>query len=277
MYKSFKSLLLFILLLFILNPSFALDFDEMYENGVRAYKMSRWEESVEFFDRLLDLWPNNSRNSEILYYRALSIIKGLEDSAFNYKLELLKDATKDIENIFLDHPDFDLSELKAAEELFKQGGKPLDWQLFNHIKPEDLKHILLREWHPSPLKYPMETLLWLNTYSSPEITPTVRSLLKLVKVKALWQMLLSPLVAAQWEKELKELELWPVSDAFEKCLNRGFRMAEPAVKREFALFGFHYDHFKNGLLDKKQSYNKSKWLKYLQQRGLVSKEALCPY
>jgi hypothetical protein len=277
MHKSFGKLLLLFVLTLFWRPAFALDFEEMYENALRAHKMSRWGESIEIFDRILELWPKNKKNSEIHYYRAIGIINSLESAVFAHRLELLKDATKDIETIFLDHSELDLSELKAAEELFKQGGKAADWAAFSHIKPDELKHILLKGWHPQPQAHPMEALRWLCSYKDAAVTPTVTSLIELTKVKAMWQLLLSPLVAEEYQEELKQLGLFPLSEAFEKSLNKGFRLAEPSIKREFAQHGFHYDYLKKGMSDPKQGYKKSKWLAYLKQRGLVSKEALCPY
>lgn len=277
MHKSFGKLLLLFVFMLFWRPAFALNFEEMYENGIRAYKMSRWSESIEIFDRILELWPKSKKNSEILYYRAISIVNSLESAVFEHRLALLKDATKDIEAIFLDHSELDLSELKAAEELFKQGGRAADWTAFSHVKPEELKQILLKGWHPDPHKHPIATLKWLNAYGNSEVTPTVRALMELTKVKALWQLLLSPLAAQEYEKELNQLGLIPITEGFEKSLNTGFRLAEPAIKREFAMYGFHYEHLKNGIADPKKSYKNSKWLAYLKQRGLVSKEALCPY
>lgn len=277
--KAIKTL---VLLFFVLNYvfAFALDSNEMFENGKRAFDLSRFKECVEIFDRLLYIWPDFEDKPEALYYRSIAAIRDTEDKVNAYKAELVDKIASDCETVFLELPENDLSELKAAIAIGKMESEPLDWSQFDKIKPAELKHVLLRRHHPSVQRFPVQTLIWLNGYKNKNsvLTPDVEALTELLKLKALWQLLLSPLNAKAEEETLKQNNVWPLAKTFEQTLDNGFKKALPSLKREFALMGYHYDYLRSNEFAKeiKKEFS-SIWLKYLKERGLNLKEAVCPY
>lgn len=277
--KAIKTL---VLLFFVLNyvVAFALDSNEMFENGKRAFDLSRFKECVEIFDRLLYIWPDYEKKPEALYFRSIAAIRDTKDKVNEYKAELVDKIAKDCETVFLELPQNDLSELKAAIAIGKMESEPIDWAEFDKIKPAELKHVLLRKHHPSPQRFPVQTLIWLNGYKKQNgaLTPDVEALTELLKLKALWQLLLSPLSVKAEQEILKKNNVWPLSKTFEQTLQNGFKKALPSLKREFALMGYHYDFLRSGEFGKESEKEiSSTWLKYLKERGLNLKEALCPY
>lgn len=277
--KAIKTL---VLLFFVLNYvfAFALDSNEMFENGKRAFDLSRFKECIEIFDRLLYIWPDFENKPEALYYRSIAAIRDTKDKVNSYKAELVDKIASDCETIFLELPENDLSELKAAITIGKMDSEPVDWSQFDKIKPTELKHVLLRRHHPSPQRFPVQTLIWLNSYKNKNLvlTPDVEALTELLKLKALWQLLLSPLSAKAQEEILKQNDVWPVAKTFEQTLQNGFKKALPSLKREFALMGYHYDYLRSNEFGKETKNEfSSTWLKYLKERGLNLKEAVCPY
>ncbi|MDD2624541.1 MAG: hypothetical protein PHF29_02280 [Candidatus Riflebacteria bacterium] len=277
--KAIKTL---VLLFFVLNYvfAFALDSNEMFENGKRAFDLSRFKECVEIFDRLLYIWPDFEDKPEALYYRSIAAIRDTEDKVNAYKAELVDKIASDCETVFLELPENDLSELKAAIAIGKMESEPLDWSQFDKIKPAELKHVLLRRHHPSVQRFPVQTLIWLNGYKNKNsvLTPDVEALTELLKLKALWQLLLSPLNAKAEEETLKQNNVWPLAKTFEQTLDNGFKKALPSLKREFALMGYHYDYLRSNEFGKETKKEFSSiWLKYLKERGLNLKEAVCPY
>lgn len=128
--KAIKTL---VLLFFVLNyvVAFALDSNEMFENGKRAFDLSRFKECVEIFDRLLYIWPDYEKKPEALYFRSIAAIRDTKDKVNEYKAELVDKIAKDCETVFLELPQNDLSELKAAIAIGKMESEPIDWSEFD--------------------------------------------------------------------------------------------------------------------------------------------------
>ena len=218
------------------NALFGMNPDEFFDSGMREFKLSRWRECVEIFDKLNRIWPDYENKYEALYYRTIAAIRDLDKKVTDYRAEQTDIIVKDCEILSSEISDKDMSELKAAVAISKLESKPIDWLKQINIKPEELKHYLLRGRHPNPSKEPLITIQWIVSYEKNGTVkePELKSMLNLLKLKALWQMLLSPIVAETEKSKLIDLNIYPLGKTFEKTLNDGFRQSKNDLKREFA-------------------------------------------
>ena len=265
---------------FVLMASnvFAINPEDLFESGKRFFKLERWRECVETFDRLVDVWPNYKKNHEALYYRSIAAVRDLDDKVNDYRKELTDKIASDCESISGELDD-DMSELNAAIAMSKIDFSSVNWDKLTNIKPDELKHYLLRKRHPNPQTEPMQTLKWVYAYEQNKDIkePQLIALLELLKLKALWRYLLSPIAAEAEKEQLIKLKAYPLTTVFEKTLNDGFKKSQADLKKEFAILGYHYDFLKSNSFGNDKTKIKSKWFKYLYERGLHNKELLCPF
>ncbi len=264
---------------FIANYIFAISPDEIYESGIRAFKLERWRECTEILDRLIDVWPDYEKKSEAIYYRSIAAIRDLDKNVNDYRANLTNKIASDCEKIADELSDKDMSELNAAVAISKIDTETIDWNKLTKIKVDELKHYLLRGRHPNPQTEPLTTLKWVHAYeqNSSIKEPELKAMLELLKVKALWRFLLSPIAAEAEKKELEEIKVYPLTKAIEKALNNGFRQSQANMKKEFAIYGYHYDYLRSKLFGTEKVVSNSKWYKYLTERGLHNKELICPF
>ena len=210
---------------FIANSILAISPDEVYESGMRAFKLERWRECTEILDRLIDVWPDYENKADAIYYRSIAAIRDLDKNVNDYRADLTNKIASDCEKIANELSDKDMTELNAAVAISKINSENIDWNKLTNIKTDELKHYLLRGRHPNPQTEPLTTLKWIYVYekNSSIKEPELKAMLELLKVKALWRFLLSPIATEAEKKELAEINDYPLPNAFEKALNNGFR------------------------------------------------------
>lgn len=262
------------------SMSFAITASEVFDDGKRAFDSGRWQEAGEFFGQFLATWPESKLKNEALYYHAVSAARTLKGRADERSDILVDSIESSLASLTKELPDKDLSELRAAVKLSKAATVPTAWSELTGLSPAELKHCLQRGWHPEPHKTPMETLHWEFVWTKSNKTtldPELESSIALLKARALWQVMLSPLSSFANSDILKTWNCWPVHTCFEKTIDRGFNKGNPEIKRELALLGYHYDCFRSGgFAVTVGSPLKSRWFTYLSERGINLQEAWCP-
>jgi hypothetical protein len=253
---------------------------DVFNEGRRSFDLGRWQESKETFARFMATWPEHKLKSEALYYFSLASARTLPERAREYSDCLVDEIAAAIGTLSAELPDKDLTELKVAVKLSGNRSMPVAWSELTALEPAELKHYLSRGWHPDPSATPIEMLFWETSWrkkNTSVIEPDLTAAIALLKARALWQIMLSPLSLSANSDILKTWGCWPVHTCFEKEVNQGFKYGNPDIKRELALLGYHYDCFRNGGFAKADvSPRKSRWYTYLSERGLNLQEAWCP-
>lgn len=273
---------LLITTVFVLCAAFlsAITPSEVFNDGLRAFNNARYLEAEEIFQRFIETWPSNKLADDAIYYSSIACVRSLKARRQNAVSDKLTEIENNMITIAKQNPETDLNELKVALSIAEDWQKPKAWQQLAALSPTELKHYVNRSWYPSPSKNPMQTLSWLKDWQSKNgaaIDPNLSSRLSLIEAQALWKLILSPLASHENSKELKTLGYENIYSAFEGSLKKGFAAAEPAVKRQFALLGYHFDVLKqNGLPQNFAPNTKSRWYNYLRERGLALREAYCP-
>ncbi|MDD3147996.1 MAG: hypothetical protein PHD82_11875 [Candidatus Riflebacteria bacterium] len=278
MRKSVKSLLLLALILWC-SLGYALTPLEVYTDARRAFDLGRWQESSEIFTRFMSTWPDHKLRYEALYYFSLASARTLEDRSRAYSDALVDDIASAIGTLTAELPDKDLTELQVAVKLSRDNTRPATWSEMANLTPVELKHHLAREWHPNPSHTPLETLHWEGTWkqNNKNAPPDLKASIALLKARALWQIMLSPLSMSANSEILKKWGCWPVNTCFEKEIDYGFRHGSAENRRELALLGYGYDCLRTvGFGKNSESPLRGRWYAYLVERGINLQEAWCP-
>ncbi len=255
----------------------ALDPLAMLEDGKRAYDLANWEESLEILQRFMDLWPEHEKFSEALYFHTLASAKSIESRTEAYRISISKDLENAIASLSLELPDMDASEAKVALMIAKSPNKPELWKELTKLTPSELKHYLARGWYPNPTVHPIDTLNWAKyrLANDADIDSETKANIGIIKLSALWKIMLSPLVAESLEEQLKKENAFPLNKVFKETLNEAFKNGNPEQKRKIAIYGYHFDYFYNNNLNTGKKI-KSFWLRYLKSRGISTENAWCP-
>jgi len=258
----------------------AITANEVFDQGKRSYDLGRYQEASETFSGFLATWPDHQQHYEALYYHTLASARTLPIRAQNHSSALLEEITAAIATLAVQLPEKDLTEIKVAVDIAQNPIPPTTWEKLAKLSPVSLQHYLANGWHPEPYLSPIETLQWEQTWRSNNkeaVSPELESSIALLKAKAMWQLLLSPLSFSANSDILKKWGYTPLPEHFEKVLNRGFSLANSSSKRDFALLGYHYDHLRNiGLAVADRAPLKSRWLDYLSERGINLQEVNFP-
>ena len=256
---------------------YALDPDNMLEDGKRAFDLANWEESREILNRFMETWPQHEKCSEALYFYTLASARTIDSRTEVYRAELGKELSVAIASLSNDLPDKDISEAQAALKIAQSTNKPEIWKELENLNPVELKHYLSRNWHPEAADFPFETIDWANKWleKNNNIDSELKSDIALIKLSALWQIIRSPLIKENSQEKLKNLECFPLEPAFGRVLNEAFRRGNPAQKRKAAVFGYHFDYFCANRLDTNKSI-KSPWFRYLKSRGISPQDTWSP-
>ncbi|KAF1083075.1 MAG: hypothetical protein GQF41_0842 [Candidatus Rifleibacterium amylolyticum] len=278
--KLYLKKVIMLILVLAAAQSFAITSSEIYSDGTRAFNSARWQEAEEIFARFIETWPDHILKPKALYYKTIaatrnmtgSINKTLADNAAIWRSELSQLQTE--------LPGQDLTELKVAIDIANRYNEKPDWNSLGNLNPVELKHYLQRNWHPDATSEPMAALAWSNDWlkkhSSP-MDPDLESRIQLIRARAFWQILLSPLSLCANSDILKLWRCWPVHEHLQKALDRGFATGDPELKKQIALLGYHFDFFKGrGLIGISTASLKSRWYSYLSERGINHQEAWCP-
>ena len=264
--KIFKYSLIYILVanvnLYALAPL------NMLEDGKRAFDLAKWEESCEILKRFMETWPEHDKYNEALYFYTLAFSKTIDTKTEEYRSTLGKKLENAIASLSIDIPDLDISEAKAAFMIAQKVKKPELWDELSKLTPKELKHYLLRGWYPEPSKTPFETLNFVRNKlsNSIDLDSETKSELAILKLKAIWKIMISPLVSNCSKDKLEKTGDYPLTKAFKNTLQIGFKNGNPDQKRRVAVFGYHFDYFKINSLNTNKNIN-SHWLKYLKSRG----------
>jgi hypothetical protein len=259
---------------------FAVTADDIFSDGIRAFDQARWQQAEEIFTRFLATWPDHELKTKALYYKATASTRNLDNSINSLLADKAEIWKEDLSNLEKDLPAEDLRELHTAIEIANQCNTAPSWSALSEASPIDLKHYLQRSWHPDPTLDPMATLAWSNKWlknHTSHLDPDLESRMELLRARALWQVLLSPLSLHANSDILKVWECWPVQNRLEKSLKRGFATGNAEIKRKIALLGYHFDYFRDRRSTDTSAINpKSQWYSYLSQRGINLQEAWCP-
>ena len=273
--RLFKYSLIYILLasanLYALAPL------DMLEDGKRAFDLANWEESREILERFMETWPQHEKYSEALYFYTLASAKTIDKRTEDYRAKLGNELKDAVASLSLDMPDMDITEAKVALMIAQKPQKPETWQELIKLTPKELKHYLLRKWHPEPSATPLETLEWVKTKlnNDSDYDSETKSNIALIKLSALWEILQSPIVKESSKDRLEKCGCLPLEKVFKETLRLAFKNGNPDQKRKTALFGYHYDYFNANRINTDKKVNSS-WLKYLKSRGLSSEDAWSP-
>lgn len=273
--KSIKLSIVAILL--ACSNLYALAPDNMLKDGIRAFDLANWEESREILNRFMETWPQHEKYNEALYYHTLASAKTIDSRTEEYRASLGKELTTATESLAKNLPEKDISEAIAAIKISQNTNKPETWKELAKLTPAELKHYLTRKWHPTPSVCPFETLEWEKewTASNHKIDSELLSEISLLKLSALWQIIISPMVKQSSEDKLRELDALPLEKVFKDTLFTAFRKGNPEQKRKTAIFGYHFDYFNHNKLNTNNQI-KSRWLRYLNSRGISSRETWSP-
>ena len=256
---------------------FALSPLEMLEDGKRAFDLANWNECREILERFMETWPEHEKYNEALYFYTIASAKTIDSRTEEYRSKLGKELEESVASLTLDLPDNDISEAKTALLIAQKPQKPEIWDELIKLTPSELKHYLARGWHPEPTETPLEALKWAKTKQANNIDfdSETKSRIALIKLSALWKLMLSPLVVASSQEDLEKAGCFPIEKAFKENLHIAFSKGNPAQKREAAIFGYHFDYFKTNSIITNNKVNSS-WLKYLKSRGISLKDAWSP-
>ena len=256
---------------------FALSPLAMLEDGKRAFDLANWDECREILERFMETWPEHEKYSEALYFHTIACAKTIDSRTEAYRSKLGKELEESIASLSLDLPDMDISEAKAALKIAQKTKKPELWDELTKLTPSELKHYLARGWYPEPTETPFETLKWLKSKQAndTDLDSETKAKLALIKLSALWKLMISPLVVENSQRAIEDIGCFPLDKAFRESLNIAFSKGNPAQKREAAIFGYHFDYFKNNSMITNKTVNSS-WLRYLKSRGISFKDAWSP-
>ncbi len=250
---------------------------DMLENGKRAFDLCNWEESREILERFMETWPEHEKYSEALYFYTLASAKTIDKRTEDYRTKLGNDLQDAVASLSLDMPDMDLTEAKVALMIAQKPQKPEVWQELTKLTPNELKHYLLRGWHPNPSETPFETLEWTKTKlcNATNLDSETKSNLALIKLSALWKIMLSPIARENSKDRLEKLECLPLDKVFNETVRAAFNNGNSFQKRKAAIFGYHFDYFKANSINSDKKVNSS-WLRYLKSRGISSEDTWSP-
>ncbi len=250
---------------------------DMLENGKRAFDLCNWEESREILERFMETWPEHEKYSEALYFYTLASAKTIDKRTEDDRTKLGNDLQDAVASLSLDMPDMDLTEAKVALMIAQKPQKPEVWQELTKLTPNELKHYLLRGWHPNPSETPFETLEWTKTKlcNATDLDSETKSNLALIKLSALWKIMLSPIARENSKDRLEKLECLPLDKVFNETVRAAFNNGNSFQKRKAAIFGYHFDYFKANSINSDKKVNSS-WLRYLKSRGISSEDTWSP-
>lgn len=256
---------------------FALDPTGMLEDGKRAYELANYEESREILERFLETWPEHEKINEALYFHTLASAKTIDSRIETYRSQIGKELKDAIASLSLEVPNLDITEAKVALKIAENQVKPELWDELVKISPKELKHYLYRGWYPEPSKNPYSALNWvkMKLNNASDLDSETKASVALIKIEALWKLLNSPLAVAEQKNKLEQLDSFPLDKAFKEILNFGFKNGNLEQKRKIAIYGYHFDYFKNNTLTSNKAI-KSSWLRYLKSRGISFENTWCP-
>lgn len=287
MKKPFGFYLFVILVLSFSLECQAITPGEVYENGRRAFLLGNWLEAREQFSRFNEAWPTHPLAPQSLYYRTMADVRyerAVNDLETRNKIGSLTAVMKALTDRL---PEADVREIQVEIEYLQNRipGIPTATPTTSlDMTPVQLSHALNRGWIPFPHQNPMATLDWLRTWMerhAKDVPPPLFGRLHLLRAKALWEIFLSPLPTSAFFSTLKSKGEWPIKSALERSLKLAFENGDPEIKREVALLGVSSEILKSKLesnyeLQLNQLPNRSKWLKYLLERGVNFSEAWSP-
>ncbi|MBQ2593125.1 MAG: hypothetical protein II567_07580 [Candidatus Riflebacteria bacterium] len=250
---------------------------DMLENGKRAFELCNWEESREILERFMETWPEHEKYSEALYFYTLASAKTIDKRTEDYRTKLGNNLKNAVASLSLDMPDMDLTEAKVALMIAQKPQKPEVWEELTKLTPKELKHYLLRGWHPNPSETPFETLEWTKTKlcNATDLDSETKSNIALIKLSALWKIMLSPIAKENSKDRLEKLGCLPLDKVFKETVRAAFNNGNSFQKRKAAIFGYHFDYFKANSINSDKKVNSS-WLRYLKSRGISSEDTWSP-
>jgi len=258
----------------------AIEPDDVFQTGRRAFLLGHWDEAVDAFSRFLDRWPGHPSCAEAVLYRLLGESRsGFDRVRRAYDEQRVASLTAGLAFVRQKLPDADLTELEVELDCARMRLEPSAGlaSSVSNLPPERLTHLLERNILPAPADDPRGTLDWIREWKAKHggtASETIGASLELWKAKALWQVVLSPLPAAAMEERLKRDGDFPPAQALVRSLRKAYGTGDPDTKREAALLGVCA-----ASLPAVARYARSDlrvWETYLADRGNFRDEAWCP-
>lgn len=254
--------------------------EDVFQTGRRAFLLGHWNEAVDAFSRFLDRWPGHPSCPEAVLYRLLGESRaGYDRVRRDYDERRMASLTAGLTFLKQKLPDADLTELEVEQDCVRMRLDPsasLATSVAN-LPPDRLAHFLKRNVLPAPADDPRGTLLWIGEWRAKhggEASGTIRASLELLKAKALWQIVLSPLPAAGMEERLKRDGDFPPALAMVRSLREAFHNGDQDAKREAALLGVCSSSLP--AVARHAAGDLRAWKTYLDDRGNFRDEAWCP-
>jgi hypothetical protein len=251
--------------------------EEVFQDGRRQFLLGNWYDAVQHLERFLDKWPDHDLAPEALYFQTLAEARDRTEAEKRSRENRLASLTQILEKLTKDFPDRDFTEINSliiqTQSELGTGTASLTFPLT--ATPDFMRQALIRRWFPGHLS-PISTLEWIHSWKTGKKTlpNDVKSQLELVRAKALWRFVLSPLPTQTFFRKLRLWGEWPVGDALHRSLKVAFTTGDHRTKREAALIGVSFAH----ILEKKghKSLESSEYHTYLSSHGIYSAEAWCP-
>lgn len=272
-------IIIFTFFLLASSKAHSLTPSEVYNDGLRAYRLGRWQQANESFSRFVSTWPSHKLYASAKYYKTVSSARNYKQHINDYTSQLAKEWQTHIKFFRDNLPGYDLWELDVAIKHLMSPFEEPDWSVLKNISVHQLKHVLNRRWYPDPSKSPIKTLKWVCDWlkRGESLEPEVKANLAYIKSRALWQIVNSPLAYSANINLLEQMKLTPIRTSMQRSLNTAFDNGSEDIRRKTALLGFHYEAHGISVYELEDDYFfNCKWLSYLTTRGLDKKEAWCP-
>jgi len=258
----------------------AIEPEDVFQTGRRAFLLGHWNEAVDAFSRFLDRWPGHPSCPEAVLFRLLGESRsGFDRVRHDYDERRVASLTAGLAFVRQKLPDADLTELEVELDCARMRLDPsarLASSVAN-LSSDRLAHLLKRNVLPAPADDPRGTLDWIGEWKKKHggtASGTTRATLELWKAKALWQIVLSPFPAAAMEERLKRDGDFPPALALVRSIREAFKNGDPDTKREAALLGVCAARLP--AVARHARTELDAWETSLDDRGTFRDEAWCP-
>jgi len=254
--------------------------EEVFQDGRRAFELGHWAEAKEHFYLFGQSWPSHPLVVQALLLESLSELRARPAEDTLAKADRLASLSVRLKLFREKLPGQELSELETALQVETSGASLLATGTgILAFPPKKLDHLLNRNLIQNPSQDPIGTLSWIRQWRRryPSGYPAgLVGKLEMMRSKALWILLLSPLPARKSSAILKTWGAWPLGVALNRSLNKAFQDGSLDVKREASVLGVSVDWILKNRKENQGLQEDSKWMRYLRERGIHEAEAWVP-
>ncbi len=274
-----RFLILSLILLLALPPwAFSFTPNEVFEDGRRAFLLGHWTEADAQFQKFLNTWPAHALANRALYFETLSKLRKEREIKLEEEFQKIASLSNTLRFLKDNLPNEDFSEMEIALRSMKREleHSPASAPELVTLSPDLLLHALRRGWAPDPEGDPFGTLSWIRGWKSAHsrdvVPPALSGTLELMRAKALWRFLLSPLPARHFADILKTWGELPFHDSLLLSLKKALQTGDSETKRQAALLAVSVEYAERWRFPREDS----EWMRYLKERGIHESEAWAP-